>query len=249
MKMYHVDGSGNIPANDMPDDFGHVFGGGKGTNLPANDNDAYCDNTEVIIDGTAWVKGCVFGGGENGHVLHDAGVKIGGDCQIGNGHILRKDGSGNILVDRGVNRRYTDAEWEAGHLFVEGDPDIDASAPEEVALRAAASGMFTSSLPECASWPFGEDTDGDGKNDTWSTYDIFEGASGYDSKGGKRVASSGRTFYGNVFGGGSGFFPYEPGKWNDNAGQSVWRLRDVEHGWRHPRHDDGRHARRTPHAQ
>ena len=218
MKMYHVDG-GNIPADDMPDDFGHVFGGGKGTNLPANDNDAYCDGTEVIIDGTAWVKGCVFGGGENGHVLHDAGVKIGGDCQIGNGHILRKDGSGNILVDRGVNRRYTDAEWEAGHLFVEGDPDIDASAPEEVALRAAASGMFTSSLPECASWPFGEDTDDDGKNDTWSSYDIFEGASGYNSKGGKRVASSGRTFYGSVFGGGSGFFPYEPGEWNDNAGK------------------------------
>ena len=210
MKMYHVDG-GNIPADDMPDDFGHVFGGGKGTNLPANDNDAYCDGTEVIIDGTAWVKGCVFGGGENGHVLHDAGVKIGGDCQIGNGHIFINDGG--VSIDRGLNRPYTAEEWAAGHLMATSE-DFD-----DPAVLAAVNAKFASSLPECASWPFGEDTDSDGKNDTWSTYDIFEGASEYDSKGGKRVASSGRTFYGNVFGGGSGFFPYEPGEWNDNAGK------------------------------
>ena len=222
MNMWHLNGSGNVRAADNPDNKGHIFGGGQGTELPANDNDAFVDSTLVIINGTAWVKGSVFGGGENGHVLHDAGVRIGGDCQIGNGHILKTDGSGTITVNRGVNRRYTPAEWAAGHLFVEGDEDIATPlSAEETALRAAASGLYTASLPECDSWLYGKEISG-GKivaNAQHSPYDKFEGTGGYDAKGGKRVATSGRSFNGSVYGGGSGFFPYSAGNWNPKAGQ------------------------------
>ena len=31
-------------------------------------------------------------------------------------------------------------------------------------------------------------------------------------------ATDGHTFYGNVFGGGSGYYPYAPGKWHHKAG-------------------------------
>ena len=186
-----------MTADGGPVDLGHVFGAGKGTNLPADDNTAYVDNTEVTINGDAWVKGSVFGGGENGHVLHDTHVIIDGDCQIGNGHILNTTTS----ADRGVNRRYTAAEWEAGHLFVEGDPDIVMS-DEETALRTAAGTMFTASLPECASWPY--------------TYP-FQPHDKYGVNGAVS-ATDGHTFYGNVFGGGSGYFPYASNNWNMKAG-------------------------------
>ena len=205
MKMYHADGSGVIPTDDKPDDSGHVFGGGMGTNAPADDNAAFVDSTEVIINGTAWVKGSVFGGGENGHVLHDAGVKIGGKAQIGSGHILVKDGS-SLLVNQGINRRYTEAEWEAGHLIL-GDGDLPGVSDE---LKTSAQTMYANSLPECHSWEY---------KAPYAPYDKYAGTGGYDAKGGAKIATSGRAFNGNVFGGGSGFFPYEAGSWNPKAGQ------------------------------
>ena len=72
-------------------------------------------------------------------------------------------------------------------------------------------------LAECASWPY---------EYPYSTYDKFANATGdldkypdgTSTEGGRRVASDGHTFYGNVFGGGSGFFPYKSGKWHWNAG-------------------------------
>ena len=205
MKMYHADSIGVIPANDKPDDSGHVFGGGMGTNAPADDNAAFVDSTEVIINGTAWVKGSVFGGGENGHVLHDAGVKIGGQAQIGNGHILVKDGS-TLLVNQGINRRYTDAEWEAGRLIL-GDGDLPGVSAE---LKTSAQTMYANSLPECHSWEY---------KAPYAPYDKYAGTDDYDAKGAAKIATSGRAFNGNVFGGGSGFFPYEAGRWNPKAGQ------------------------------
>ena len=205
MKMYHANGSGVIPADDKPDDSGHVFGGGMGTNLPADDNAAFVDSTEVIVNGTAWVKGSVFGGGENGHVLHNAGVKIGGNSQIGNGHILIRDGN-SILLDQGINRPYTDEEWAARHLIL-GDGDLPGVSDE---LKTSARTMYANSLPECHSWEY---------KAPYAPYDKYAGTGGYDAKGGAKIATSGRAFNGNVFGGGSGFFPYEPGQWNDNAGK------------------------------
>ena len=229
MTMYHLNGSGNVPSDDHPDDAGHVFGGGQGTldyyyddttgmtdaekvtGMAALTTEqmnaklgklAYVDTTYVTINGTAFVKGCVFGGAENGHVLHDTHVVIEGDCQIGNGHILLTDADSIITVNRGVNRRYTSDEWAQGKLI--GDDDWTAN-----------------SLPECASWPYGASI-ADGKltpGTHHAPYDKFAGTAGYDVEGGRKVASSGRTFFGNVFAGGSGFYPYAPGKWLETAGE------------------------------
>ena len=238
MNMWHLDGSGNIRDNDKPDDSGHVFGAGQGTQdyavvaasalKPSNWNSmtdaeklafvntlAFADSTEVTINGTAWVKGSVFGGGENAHVLHNTGVKIDGNCQIGNGHILLTDESGSITLNRGVNRRYTSAEWAAGHLTATAEDFSDE------AVRTAVNNRFANSLPECDSWLYGKEISGRKivESAHHSPYDMFEGSAGYNAQGGKRVAASGRAFNGNVYGGGSGYFPYEAGKWNPKAGQ------------------------------
>ncbi len=241
-----IKGNAEIGPDDMqmtaangPDDTGHVFGAGKGI-LPYEgygpnekpyhmngkqhlvdgvwdgktweDDPTYYDaynptkedaayfkfvrslalatHTDVTIGGNAFVKGSVYGGSENGFVQRDTKVTIQEKCQIGNGN--------------GVNRRYTETEWTQ------------------------------ESLPECASWPYGEQVVKDGKTVTiYAPYDKFARTdagheeeyseatgrvTGLSTEGGRRMASDGHTFYGNVFGGGSGLTPYKPGKWFEYAG-------------------------------
>ena len=137
------------------------------------------------------------------------------------------DGSDIITVNRGVNRRYTAAEWAAGHLTATAEDFSDAD------VRAAVNTRFANSLPECDSWLYGKKISG-GKimaNEHHAPYDVFAKGAGTDeelgqyaggtisTKGGRRVASSGRAFNGSVYGGGSGFFPYSAGNWNPKAGQ------------------------------
>ncbi len=92
-----------------PDDFGHVFGAGKGkveapadmTNPevnPAVDYMAYVNTTDVTISGNAFVKGSVYGGSESGHVLGDTYVKIQG---------------GQIGAGREVTTRYPESDFQS----------------------------------------------------------------------------------------------------------------------------------------
>ena len=183
-----------------PDDDGHVFGGGQGTSdlyyddtsmsdaekqtaiaglsasaladrIRAVDNQAYVNNTEVTIDGTAFVKASVYGGGFDGHVLGDTHVTIDGDCQIGCG--------------RQTTERHPASVWAADYV------------PTDVTNL------------ECASWPY---------TSPYAPHDKFANVAGYDAQGGAVSASDGHTFYGNVFAGGSGYYPYAPGKWLYKAG-------------------------------
>ena len=64
------------------------------------------------------------------------------------------------------------------------------------------------SLAECHHWPF------ETSNFAYDPY-----ADKYNSKGGAVNATDGHTYYGNVFGGGSGVFPYQPEGRTDTA---VW---------------------------
>ena len=60
-------------------------------------------------------------------------------------------------------------------------------------------------LAECAHWSYGN---------PWLPYDIHANASSYDAStygAASTTGSDGHTFYGNVFGGGSGYFTYEIG--------------------------------------
>ena len=147
------------------------------------------NETHVTIDENAFVKGSVYGGSENGGVLDNTYVTIAG---------------GQIGCGEGYDAPYTD--WSAA------------------------------SLPECPHWTYGIDTNNDNKKDLFAPYDKFAKEDGtYDytdialpsteqqvssSEGGRPAskASDGHTFYGNVFGGGSGKDPYKPGKWLMTAG-------------------------------
>lgn len=170
---------------------------------------ALATQTEVSVEDNAFVKGGVYGGSENGFVQKNTKVTIKDQCQIGNGYVQMNDDGGYLDNPLAVNRRYTEAEWTAGHLI------LDENDRNE--LRTLVGEIYyTSSLPECASWKYGQATN---DADRYAPYDKFYGATGYvDSKGGRLVGDDGHTFYGNVFGGGSGYYPYRPGRWFMDAG-------------------------------
>ena len=187
---------------------------------------ALATQTDVMIEGNAFVKGGVYGGSENGYVQHDTHVTIQGNCQIGNGHILLKDEDGKIIANRGLNRPYTADEWATGHLSA---TDADFTTEELAAeLKTKVNARFANSLPECASWPYGEEITVDGKKMMiYAPYDKYamtttgneeKYSNGKITAGGRRRGSDGHTFFGNVFGGGSGYFPYRPGYWFESAG-------------------------------
>ena len=217
----NVGGYAEIGEDDMsmtkaggPDDYGYIFGAGKGilpyegynsTETPwrvhpsdikeeytsEKENDyllfieslALATHTYVTVGGHAFVKGSVYGGSENGHVQHDTDVRIQDHCQIGNGwDATKNEGAGG-----GVNARYDEA------LFI----NPATATPEQIHTSAE-------TLKECSSWVFGKDTNNDGKADTFEPYDKH-GAAG----GGASTASDGHTFYGNVFGGGSGLYAFD----------------------------------------
>ena len=225
-----------------PDNTGHVFGAGQGAYPyvdkdgnawadpwrvdPDNVKDIFNDEekylkyieslglatqTNVTISGHAFVKGDVFGGAEQGYVQHDTHVTIEGDCQIGNGYVQMDDDGTYLGSMGGVNRRYTSQEWSEGRLYPTGT------------LATLVGSNYQHSLPECASWRY---------ESPYAYHDIYandsgnldeypvkpDGAADKSTKGGRRVASNGHTFYGSVFGGGSGYFPYKAGKWHWNAG-------------------------------
>ena len=185
-----IKGAANIGHDGMtmPDDWGHIFGAGRGTVNPEEaakvgghiDHVAYVDNTEVTIGGSLdedddpiadspLIKGSVYGGSENGHVLHGTKVVI---------------NSGQIGVGKNTTARYTAEQWSG------------------------------TSLAPCASWTYEENGD---------VYDPYapEGGWGDDRpelQPGKRTATDGHTYYGNVFGGGSGVIPYAAGEWQRASG-------------------------------
>ena len=156
-----------------PDDFGHVFGAGRGEmhdpNLYPNvETCAYFNKARLTISGSAFLTGSAYGGSESGHVLGDTDVTISG---------------GQIGCGRDATEPYTDAVW-ANDYIPTGADDLD-----------------------CASWPF---------TAPFAPYDPFANATddldkypnGKSTKGGRLEASDGHTYYGNVFGGGSGSVPY-----------------------------------------
>ena len=174
----------------MPMNAGMVFGAGRGevhdlTDYPNLERVVYVNETDVTINGAAFVKGSVYGGSESGHVFGDTHVTIDGNCQIGCGYDGSTGGSGDL------NRVYTADEWA-----------YNVTADDSKFLY------------ECNSWPF---------QPPYAPYDKFADENGKYSDGSSAdnaqpTGSDGHTFYGNVFGGGSGYEPYAPGKWLPTAG-------------------------------
>ena len=208
-----------------PDDTGHVFGAGKGVlpyegyepNVkawrmpPSNIKEEYLSLSEAINgkDETDYLRFI-----ETLGLATQTKVTIGGNAFVKgsvyggseNGHVqhdtyvtIQDDcqiGNGN-----GVNRRYTADEWT-----------YDGSTEAK-------------SLAECASWDY-VPTDA-APYDPYAKYSktvggkvtyYYDEACTKTAEGGYYIGKDGHTFYGNVFGGGSGLIPYAPGKWHRAAG-------------------------------
>ena len=206
MKMYHTD---KTAAEDKPDDAGHVFGGGRGI-LPYVDMDprgpgrigpdgewesyegtakeadylrfiktlALVTQTTTNIEGNAFVKGSVYGGSENGLVQHDTKVYIKG---------------GQIGCGKNTTRRHVDdypTVWDDNFIL-----------PDGVDLECAS---WDYKLPYAPYDPFADTAEGHEDE-----YPLSTGQTERKStEGGRKIASDGHTYYGNVFGGGSGSIPY-----------------------------------------
>ena len=172
----------------MPDDFGYVFGAGRGKmgNPTATGNEdlefmTYVDSTEVTIKNgyvaghegdddyitRPLIAGGVYGGAENGRVLRNTHVNIQG---------------GQIGLGAAQTAAY------AEDAFI--DPTTTMVTDEN-------------DLAECAAWTYGS---------PWLPYDEHAGNGHYQTATygpASTTGTDGHTFYGNVFGGGSGYFPYE----------------------------------------
>jgi len=131
----------------------------------------YADNAVVTISGDAFIVGAVWGGSENGQVLHDCTVNILG---------------GQIGCGKNKTAPYTNEQWAAAKAAV-----LSGNAAQVAAIAAQ--------MPECDSWTY-DGTHGYLPYDPYADDDGLTNASdpGYD----------GHTFFGNVFGGGSGYYGY-----------------------------------------
>ena len=187
----------------MPQDFGYVFGAGRGkmgNPAVAGNEDiefmTYVNETNVIIKNTyaeafegdslahivrsPLIAGGVYGGSENGRVLNNTHVNIWG---------------GQIGLGATKTAAYAEAD------FI----DPTTATAEQIAAKAA-------TMAECASWAYGHDSNSDSKNDEWLPYDEHAGNGHYQTEAYGAASTTGydgHTFYGNVFGGGSGYFTYE----------------------------------------
>ena len=174
--------------NDGPDDFGHIFGAGRGYSKDPNvypniESCAFFNNTDLTIGGTALVCGSVYGGSESGHVMNNTSVKITG---------------GQIGCGEGRTAAYTDSDFASESL-----PTTNHWTYTEAGMGAPYDQYASSSGTYSYTGDFAYIPEADRKA---------------TSEGGLPVATDGRTFYGNVFAGGSGYYPYAPGFWLKSAG-------------------------------
>ena len=193
------------------DDYGYVFCASKGEvdsiNYPTVNLLAIVDTTYLEISGSAVVTASAYGGSENGQVLHNTYVKIAGG-QIGLGHYVIKS-TGEHRWDN----PYSEAKWNK-------------------AINAVKDGSFndyyadTAAFHMCDAWPFGPE-DQRYVYDHYATYPLngvyyYDEAHKYSSEGGSYKGADGHSFFGHVFGGGSGYYPIAPDPTNSRP-IPIWR--------------------------
>ena len=190
------------------DDYGYVFCAGKGKADPTDTNSdgvpyanllAVSGSSHLEVSG-GLVAASVYGGSENGQVLGNTYVEIKGG-QIGSGHY---EENGEDKWDPA----YTEDQWNTAIEKIKAGTFKDADA---------------SGFHECDAWPFGPE----GSRYVYDHYAEYEynGEYYYDAAhqqpahGGSKSGSDGHSYYGHVFGGGSGYYPYGPGQWRRTAGR------------------------------
>ena len=188
-----------VTASGMPDDAGHVFGAGMGV-LPDEytyEDDNHRPSRENISSWEYFTNEAAYIG-----FIQTLGLASETDVTIKDHAFVKGSVYGGAF--NGIVQYNT-------HVTIEGDCQIGAG--KEIPTRYPEE-YFSSNVPpiksgtvesgdavyydlECASWPY---------QSPYRPYDIFDEDANNDNK--PKNASDGHTFFGNVFGGGSGYYPY-----------------------------------------
>ena len=227
-----VQGNAEIgPATEMsmtktggPDNTGHVFGAGKGV-LPydgygVTNDDWVGDPWRVSINDEQDIFNSSSSYGANYEreyfkyietlaLATETNVTIGGNAFV-KGSVYGGSQNGRVQHDTHVNI--------AGGQIGQGEGVTKG--------RYSTEDWTSTSLAECPHWnyvatsgaPYDPLATTEGAY-VYTNYDFVPGPNRKtDSDGGRPVAKDGHTYYGNVFGGGSGVLPYAPGLWHRGAG-------------------------------
>jgi hypothetical protein len=174
---------------NRPDDHGHVFGAGRGDVIDPR----ICYNIEscgYFGSTLLTIKGTAF---VRGSVFggSESGHVL-GDTHVIIGEEITSSNSGSecqIGSGDGVENAYTAMDWD--------------TAESSNALKPTNHWEY---VPDGAPYDMNVIAEGKYSNDK-------------SAEGGSNVATDGHTFYGNVYGGGSGYYPYGPGDWLFSAGR------------------------------
>ena len=222
-----VGGYAEIGPDDMqmkaaggPDDTGYVFGAGKGV-LPY---EGYAENENPWRKtlGTSMTDDTDDGTENYGAANEDDYLKYIGTLALAiQTDVTIKDyafikGSVYGGSENGHVQHDTDVKIQDYCQIGNGD-GVNSRYAEDAFIDPTTTTVTTeNALAECASWPYGKLNATTGKTE-YLPYDKYDSADGDDH------ASDGHTFYGNVFGGGSGLYPYKkPGggyEWLRSAGR------------------------------
>ena len=203
--------------NPDDDDRGWIFCGGRGEadsiSYPKAIAMGVVGSTYLRISnptsGTApLVTASVYGGSENGLVTGNTHVVIAGG-QIGTGFIS-KTNVGGVLVGT-FDEPYSETLWENAIAAVQSGNETTIN---DIAAQ----------FHECDAWEYGKV---EGNETKYYVYDIYAEANGHpnnnpddpDYQTADLQGTNGHSFFGNVFGGGSGYYPIRPGIWRRTAGQ------------------------------
>ena len=188
--------------NPNDDDRGWIFCGSQGHADSILSPQAVAlgvvDSTYLEIggqNGNPVITASVYGGCENGLVLGNTYVKIMGG-QIGTGFVSKNEVN-HVLVGQ-WDEKYHDTLWDNATTYVR---------EENIAQINRIAGKFH----ECDAWDFGD------INNHYNVYDILD--SNPNTYSCDTAGYTGQSFFGNVFGGGSGYYPIATGLWRHTAGQ------------------------------
>ena len=203
-----------------PDDSGYVFGAGKGILPYEGTNNSDKKPGRVKPDDT-WQD---YFGAENEEAylrfIETQGLATQTDVIItGNafvkGSVYGGSFNGHVQHDTHVTI--------AGNCQIGQGEGITKRYTEHYGSWPTETENITTSWAECAHWDY--DASSGAPYDLYATHlNPADGKYYYDAEftkyaeGGAKIAKDGHTYYGNVFGGGSGSIPYAPGKWHREAG-------------------------------